>query len=250
MQKQLSTMELKSNVMKRKLTVYEPKRVNQKIKRKAAIIQQRNMQVKRLQCKIKKLETKLVTGDSRTDRLRRSNAQLQRKLAHHKEKTDQKPRLNQSADLSSLKDKVSFLENATLSEHIQQLDNEKISAKVDGKKYSDALRAIYHCVSKNVALENLESVIKSVVKVMSGKEIVGFPDTSTCRVILREMMVSDRLQGSSYNTLKYDLDKVSRIFTSSVASKSCNLLSWKFDVGDDEIFRRHFYLAREQYESE
>ena len=163
-QKQLSTMELKSNVMKRKLTVYEPKRVNQKIKRKAAIIQQRNMQVKRLQCKIKKLETKLVTGDSRTDRLRRSNAQLLRKLAHHK-KTDQKPRLNQSADLSSLKDKVSFLENATLSEHIQKLDNEKISAKVDGKKYSNALRrAIYHCVSKNVALENLESVIKSVVK--------------------------------------------------------------------------------------
>ena len=139
-QKQLSTMELKSNVMKRKLTMYEPKRVNQKMKRKAAIIQQRNMQVKRLQCKVKKLETKLVTGDSRTDRLRRSNAQLQRKLAHHKEKTDQKPRLNQSADLSSLKDKVSFLENenATLSEHIQQLDNEKISAKVDEKTYSDA----------------------------------------------------------------------------------------------------------------
>ena len=102
-----------------------------------------------------------MTGDSRTDRLRQSNAQLCRKLVHHKEKTDQKPRLNQSADLSSLKDKVSFLEheNATLSEHIQQLDNEKINAKVDGKTYSDALRrAIYHCVSKNVALENLESV--------------------------------------------------------------------------------------------
>ena len=138
---------------------------------------------------------------------------MRRKLAHHKEKTDQKPRLNQSADLSSLKDKVSFLEheNATLSEHIQQLDNEKISAKVDGKTNSDALmRAIYHCLSKNVALENLESVIKSIVKVMTGKEIVGFPDTSTCRVILREMnilsqmMVSDRLQGSSHNTLKYD----------------------------------------------
>ena len=38
----------------------------------------------------------------------------------------------------------------------------------------------------------------------------GFPDTSTCRVIVREMnilsqmMVSDRLQGSSHNTLKYD----------------------------------------------
>ena len=77
-----------------------------------------------------------------------------------------------------------------------------------GKKYSDALRrAIYHCVSKNVALENLESVIKSVVKVMTGKAIVGFPDTSTCRVIVREMnvlsqmMVSARLQGSSHNTL-------------------------------------------------
>ena len=140
--------------------MYEPKRANQTIKRKAAIIHQRNMQVKSLQCKVKKLERKLVTGDPRTDRLRRSNAQLWTKLAHHK-KTDQKPRLDQSADLSSLKGKVSFLEheNATLSEHIQQLDNEKISAKVDGKTYSDALRrAIYHCVSKNVTLENLESV--------------------------------------------------------------------------------------------
>ena len=45
---------------------------------------------------------------------------------------------------------------------------------------------------------------------MTGKEIVGFPDTSTCRVIVREMnvlsqmMVRDRLQGSSHNTLKYD----------------------------------------------
>ena len=96
-------------------------------------------------------------------------------------KIEHKPSPNLTADLSSLKEKVSYLEreNATLSEHIQQLDNEKISAKIDGKTYSDALRrATYHCVSKNVTLENLESVIKPVVKVMTGKEIVGFPDTS------------------------------------------------------------------------
>ena len=53
-------------------------------------------------------------------------------------------------------------------------------------------------------------MIKSVVKVMTGKEIVGFPDTSTCRVIVREMkilsqmMAINRLQGSSHNTQKYD----------------------------------------------
>ena len=115
--------------------------VKQKNKREAAIIHQRNMQIKRLQFKVKKLEAKRVSEDPRTDRLRRSNSQLWRKLACLK-KTDQKPRLNQSADLSSLKDKVSYLEkgNATLSEYIEQLSNEKISAKVDGKTYSDALR--------------------------------------------------------------------------------------------------------------
>ena len=114
-----------------------------------AIIHQRNMQIKRLQCKVKKLEAKRVTEDPRTDRLWRSNAQLRIKLAYLKEKTDQKPRLNQSADLSSLRDKVSYLENenATLSEYMEQLSNETISAKVDGKTYSDALRrAIYLCV--------------------------------------------------------------------------------------------------------
>ena len=128
--------------------------VKQKIKREAAIIHQRNMQIKRLQFKVKKLEAKRVSEDPRTDRLWRSNAQLWRKLAYLKEKTDQKPRLSQSADLSSLKDKVSYLEkgNATLSEYIEQLSNEKISAKVDGKTYSDALRrAIYLCVS-NLAI--------------------------------------------------------------------------------------------------
>ena len=84
--------------------------VKQKIKRKAAIIHQRNMQIKGLQCKVKKLEAKRVREDPRSDRLRRSNAQLRRKLAYLKEKTDQKPTLNQSADLSSLKDKVSYPE--------------------------------------------------------------------------------------------------------------------------------------------
>ena len=128
--------------------------------RKAAIIHQRNMQIKRLQFKVKKLEAKRVSEDPRTDRLRRSNAQLRRKLACLK-KTDQKRRLNQSADLSLLKDKVSYLENenATLSEYIEQLSNETISAKVDGKTYSDASRrAIYLCVS-NLAIWALSQMV-------------------------------------------------------------------------------------------
>ena len=118
------------------------------------------MQIKRLQCKVKKLEAKRGSEDPRTDRLRRSNAQLRRKLACLK-KTDQKPRLNQSADLSSLKDKVSYLENenATLSENIEQLSNETINAKVDGKTYSDALRrAIYLCMS-NLAIWALSQMV-------------------------------------------------------------------------------------------
>ena len=91
---------------------------------------------------------------------------MRRKLAYLKEKTDQKPRLNQSADLSSLKDKVSYLEkgNATLSEDIEQLNNEKISAKVDGKTYSDALRrAIYLCVSNLAIWAIRQMVLSSVV---------------------------------------------------------------------------------------
>ena len=76
------------------------------------------------------------------------------KIQCHEETVD-------NADLSLLKDKASYLEkgNATLSEDIEQLSNETISAKVDGKTYSDALRrAIYLCVS-NLAIWALSQMV-------------------------------------------------------------------------------------------
>ena len=116
-------------------------------------------------------------------------------------------------ELQNLKAKISLLENekSELEHRLPRPDSNLIETKKDGKTYSDDLRmAIYKCIDNNVAVDKVENVVRSVVKHITNKELSAFPDTHTCRNMVREMnmlskiQVAVALQNAENTTLKYD----------------------------------------------
>ena len=175
--------ELSSSVLHltKKLKILEPKRVNHKLGRKQA-------QTEKLKSKVKKFKAEknvCVTRRKPVNKAksRKNNNQRVGFAMYHFYK---KLPLKLYKQIKDQKDTIQTLENEieTLKEKLQHEKSEIIHGKKDGKMFSDEIRKIiYYFATKNVSLENIESVCKFVLKTMTGKVLVDFPDVSTCRRI-------------------------------------------------------------------
>ena len=185
--------ELSSSVLHltQKLKILEPKRVNQKLGRKQA-------QIEKLKSKVKKFKAE---KNVRVTRRKPVNKAKSKKNNNQRVKFAmynfyKKLQLKLYKQIKDQKDTIQTLENEieTLKEKLQHEKSEIIHGKKDGKMFSDEIRKIiYYCATKNVSLENIGSVCKFVLKTMTGKELVDFPDVSTCRRISREMGIISKL---------------------------------------------------------
>jgi hypothetical protein len=101
------------------------------------------------------------------------------------------------------------VENSKLRDELEKF--QICSVKADGKTYSDKLReVIYYCISKNVSLENMESIITFILSNLARLKLLEFPSVSCLRKIEREMGVAARLEiarelsEAKSTTIKYD----------------------------------------------
>lgn len=63
-----------------------------------------------------------------------------------------------------------------------------IETRKDGKRFNDALRKVMHyCISHNVSIENLEEIVRYILKTLAKKSLSSFPDYRTCCRMVREM---------------------------------------------------------------
>lgn len=210
LQSKMKDIEKESDEVK-KTKKLAPKVVNQMKKRK-------NKKIKKLKNDIKKLESDL--SGALTSRDSTYTLQGRTVLAKRRKKClecDFRKNMVKTlhGKFAELQHSLSILENENLQlkEQIEEMRSESniVCTKQDGKTYTPVVReVIYHCLTKNVALENIRKVVTFAIEKLANKTLSDFPSVSSCGNIVREMdciskmQVSDELKDKKDTTVKFD----------------------------------------------
>lgn len=103
-------------------------------------------------------------------------------------------------ELEYLKERVELLKNEklTLQEQLRERDSElreirsesgTIQTKINGKEFSsDVRQTVFHCLENLVQPENVETVVRTAVKLLAKKELSYFPNVRTIKIMQREVV--------------------------------------------------------------
>lgn len=215
---------------------YEPRRQNEKIKRKTKQAEQWRLHYVRL----KKQEAQTKTLEEQVLKLKNDSGELKRQLKTEKRQAQQAAvkyeaeleRKSRGADavldekrgmvheISSLKCALSALElqNTELRDELDgvkplldQPDADVLPTKLDKRTYDDRMRqCVYYCLAKEVPVTNVSDVIGHVVETLAEKKMESLPSTaSICRMkqemgVLSDLQTFDAIRSGGNVTLAFD----------------------------------------------
>lgn len=202
---EVKKIEFKHKEVKNKLLAYQPKRINEMLKRKNHRISVLMKRVKSLRKSVNdhKSKRKNTLEVNKVKHQQHSNASYwKHKIAHLK------------SQLDHLKEKNAHLEfeNSKLDPNKTNKDETTpIVTKKGTKTYGSNIRkCIYHCLQRQVPVEHAGDVISFIVREMTGRELLDVPSRSSIVRMGREMGVIADLQGAetllsnANNTLSWD----------------------------------------------
>ena len=182
-------------ILKPRLIKYNPRRVNQDLKRK-------NVKITFLMKKQKELLKEINTNKKRS-----CNEEI-KKVKQQQISNASYWRKTKSIRIQKLKEKISKLssENKKLKSNIynnkenleiEDTQEQVIETKRDKKTYDEGIRkCIYFCIQNQVPVDNISNVLQFIVKQMTGMNLSESPSKSCIKRMAREMGVISHLQGA------------------------------------------------------
>ncbi|VDI17302.1 Hypothetical predicted protein [Mytilus galloprovincialis] len=119
----------------------------------------------------------------------------------------------ENIEVSSLKEKVSYLENENfiLKDELEELSHSKIVTTFHEGKYTDDVREVYATLlSMNVGVKNIENVIKTVLEKLGGLKVERLPKKTFAEYMmveakaLAQIQAAEAMLDSNFNTLHTD----------------------------------------------
>ena len=201
--------------VRQKVKNFQPKRINQKLKRKDEQLSKKRKIIRNLRYKCKSsspipsetLASQLAKCLKQKSNLRLYYRQKIQALSHTKTSGTSQ----ECQEMKILRERIRVLEVEN-TELLDQLNRPArvISAKLDGKTYQDELRmVVYALATSNVAIESMRNVVNCVLE-LGQQELSEFPDVATCRAMVHEMNpltklhAAEGLDGAENTTVKYD----------------------------------------------
>ena len=216
---EMQEIKIENEMMKGKMHKYEQqlarkqkfseKRVNQMIQRKTSTIKRKDVEISQLKRKCKDLEMKskltlkpVVKASCRNCKINRKEVEDQKNVIDFLKERVQ----NYRSTIDELENKLT-----QFSDKINEMKSKLIDTKTDGKTFNSDLRmTVYELSTAEVSVENMSTVIKSVLHRLAKKDVHSLPDTKTYTRIVREMgalsrmHVQEVLSNEENTTLKYD----------------------------------------------
>ena len=193
---------------------------NKKIKRRDTRIEEQKQQIHSQAKLISKLERNFDGMETKLSKLRAELSRISHRASYWRAKTldlregntEKSRALHQ--EIQSLKDKVSSLdlENAEMSETIENILSSEEIMTYEGGKYTDNVRTcVYELLSLNVGVRNIAPAIRCVLKNIAQTSVGRLPSYGlTCQMIVESLAVVQAQLGEklsktqAFSTLQTD----------------------------------------------
>ena len=156
-------------------------------------------------------EGRYLRANEESTNLRKQKINLQKRVSKMKKKIED---LNSKSKVADLKQHISFLENEQCSQQDTFEDFMEKNPQIctfKGGVYTNEIRHLYmELLSKNVSINNCESVIRSVLYHLAGIDIGRLPQKATAASLMVESETLAKMQGGlsilqcENNTLQID----------------------------------------------
>ena len=201
--------------VRQKVKNFQPKRINQKLKRKDEQLSKKRKIIRNLRYKCK--SSSPIPSETLASQLAKCLKQKSNLRLYYRHKiqalshTKTSGTSQECQEMKILRERIRVLEVEN-TELLDQLNRPArvISAKLDGKTYQDELRmVVYALATSNVAIESMRNVVNCVLE-LGQQELSEFPDVATCRAMVHEMNpltklhAAEGLDGAENTTVKYD----------------------------------------------